>query len=86
MVDVKLWVAETFSRKRILLNGEDKRAFRLPVFEIFASSRGTCTRITRGEASLFPCILGRRCSVQQFITRGFHPEENGWLRRWFAKL
>lgn len=26
-IDVKLWVAETFSRKRILLNGEDKRAF-----------------------------------------------------------
>lgn len=60
--------------------------FRLPVFEIFASWRGTCTRITRDEASLFPCILGRRCSVQQFITRGFHREENGCLRRWFAKL
>ena len=40
------WVAETFSRRRILLAGEDKRAFRLPVFVIFASWRETWTRIT----------------------------------------
>lgn len=36
---------------RILLTGEDKRAFRLPVFEIFASWRETWTRITRDDVS-----------------------------------